>query len=224
MVRMILAHPRSRSNLLGSVYSNYKNELFTPKQIATTQFYQDNKDLLAYGRGISSEFAAEYIKWLRQELKGQDFTFKIHYCDINGWLDAQTLIAEWKVQEIVSIERLDKKAAVLSLLLADKLGYASFQQKSDAPFDVTQEHFDFAYKRVVTDWREGLKVYMPDAYFSYENLDRALIERFFSGDEPVYQAWKAELKFKDQDSMHRLNNINNLSQVYWMWDKASGKV
>lgn len=220
MVRMILAHPRSRSNLLGSAYPNYLNEVFTPGWIETTQFYKENRALLLKGKDYDSPFVRKYIQHLRDTLKpDMDFTFKVHYCGIKDWIEAQELIEYWNPGQIIACQRTNKKASVLSVLLADKHGYTSFHHLPQLPFRVTKEQFDYGFERCVTDWYAGLKVYTPTEWFEYDTIPAHICAKF-KWDQQRYQAFLDECKYKNQKSDDRLNKIINLEQVNQWWDDA----
>jgi hypothetical protein len=220
MVRMILAHPRSRSNLLGSAYPNYLNEVFTPGWIETTQFYRDNKEMLKHGTDYESPFVRKYIEHLRHTLKpDMDFTFKVHYCGVKNWPEAQDLIKYWSPSDIVACHRSNKKASLLSVLLADKQGYTSFHNLPKQPFAVTEDQFNYGFERVVTDWFAGLAVYKPTEWYEYDTIPAQLCARFKWNDER-YQAFLAECKYKDQRSKDRLWMITNMEQVNKWWDAA----
>ena len=220
MVRMILAQPRSRSNLLGSAYPGYVNELFTPGWIQTTTFFKENRDLLKYGSGPGDQFAAAYAKHLRQTMHpNMDFTFKVHYCGIKDWPEAQELIEYWNPTEIIGCHRSNKKASVMSTLLADKHGYTSFHDLPHTPFRVTKEQFDYAFERCVIDWYAGLEVYTPTEWYEYDTIPAHICSRF-NWDDARYRAFLAECRYKDLRSEQRLNKILNLDQVEEWWQTS----
>jgi len=225
MPRMILAHPRSRSHLLGSSYSNYVSEIFSPMHIAVSQFYKDNRDMtISGGHGQDSPFADAYIAHLRELYRDKEFTFKVHYCSIKNWLAAKNLIAEWK-PEIVACHRADKKMAVLSYLLALHDGFTSFHKNHEGkPFTAKYEEFLRAWNDVVEDWDEGLNVYTPDFWYEYDGVP-ARIDLKYQFQKDRIQAFHEECKYKEQHSKRKLFKILNLQEVgEWFDEKAKERI
>lgn len=227
MPRMILAHPRSRSHLLGSVFPDYVNELFTPGFIVNTPYYHQHAHLLNEdsAAGFDSQFSKGYIQWLDMVFNGRQFTFKVHYCDIYAWTDAKDLISKWQSApgwEFFTCERLDKQQAVYSDIIADLTGYVSYSMKEADPTLITFDRFKTAYDKVVTAWEAGLKAYPEDPVyaFNYEGMLHDIKSIFFGNDQLTFQEFLIKTRFQDQKTGERLALIQNMNELdVWYADQ-----
>jgi hypothetical protein len=230
-IRMILAHPRSRSHLLGSAYPDYVNELFTPGFIMHTPYFHRNEHLVKFNETMdyAGEFGTGYIKWIDETFTDKQFTFKVHYCDVYDWPEALSLITKWLDEpnsEVVTIERICKELSVLSVLVADMTGYVSYDMRQCEPQIVTRQHIKSAVDRVYRAWYAGMRRWGKRSVynFKYENLVSDATEIFFGGDPNKFQEFAKDCRFKDQGTASRLDLIKNRSQVQLWINEEINKV
>jgi hypothetical protein len=181
------------------------------------------RDVNNYGLELPIDpFLDNYIAFLREDLKGKNFTFKTHWTEIKNWEAARDLISEWN-PEIIGCWRSDVRKTVLSALLAEKDGFVSRGFKNCSSFEVSEDDFLRIWRIVVDDWYAGLIFYKPKKIYEYNEI---LTEVFNNkgrnwGD---FQHFLKECHLKDQRSHARLFKILNLEQVEdWIRQNSFGE-
>lgn len=206
MIRMIMSHPRSRSNLLAAFYEDYTSELFSPVYIRTTDFYQDNKHQSV------EWFQRHYPTWLKGKMSGRSFTFKAHHCSVADWPEAQRLIYEWGPGEIIEVYRGNTKNAILSYLLARHRGYVSSDQAEpeEGSIVVTPQEMALACRDITARW-EDANNFRYHASLMYNAVPEYALR--LAGSEAAYQARIEELGLQEQRSMFNLELFANLNEI-----------
>lgn len=213
---MILAHPRSKSNLMADCFKNYYGEIFniTILNKDTFEIQQSTRpDPTPISILWKQEWVHNYLEYLKEKLTADpNAVFKVFYHQIMFSPEARDLIQTLR-PKIFYIYRKNELAAIKSYLLALKRGFSMNESTIlTESFTVSPLQFLESYHYCVVLPKLARNLYKIDWSSTYEE---------FSYDNFPYA--EQVPKIKPQNSSKEFSFIENEAEIDKWFNDVSQK-
>lgn len=212
---MILAHPRSKSNLLSHCFKNNMGGIFNIKCIdkETYEIIPPQKIDMRNAVEVWKEpWAKEYLKYLEKKMtEVENIAFKVFFEHVASFPEGLDLIKRIN-PKVIHIYRKDSLKAIKSLLIAGRRGYTKAQERPYQAFTVDYNEFLSCYHQCVTNPEMGRSTFKIEWSSTYEDFDPNAFP--YAEKIPCIQPQNSEEVFSSIINEDQINDWFHLQQSF----------